>query len=135
MRFTAQQAVGPTVEAVLLLNSRPFSPRYDLDRSSGTFSRTSHPLHGESLRGKILASRDVEGGVAGGWAFLAMRGAGVGPAGLVFGGINPVMVQGAVTAGLPVLAGVDSSFFSTAKTGDTVRLDPRGRCVEIVARA
>lgn len=131
-RFKAEQAAGPFAEAPALVNPHSFSPRYDLDRIRGVFSRTGHPLRGEVVRGKVLVSPDVEGGVAGGWAFLAMRGANVGPAALVFGRTNPVMVQGAVTAGIPIVAGVDHAFFEVVQTGTWLRIDPAAKVVEVL---
>jgi predicted aconitase with swiveling domain len=130
--FTVQQAAGPVVEAPVLIDPVAFSPRYDLDRVNGRFSRAGHPLHGRSLGGRILVCPGVQGGVAGGWAFLAMRGLGVGPAGLVFGNINPVMVQGAVTAEIPIVAGIDAAFFKRVSDGDIVRIDPAAKTVEIL---
>jgi len=131
--YAVQQACGPAVQARVLLDPLTFSPRYDLDRVRGTFSRTGHPLHGESLAGRVLASPGVQGGVAGGWAFLAMAGADVGPAALVFGHVNPVMVQGAVTAGIAIAAGVDPAFFDEIGTDDVVRVDPAARSVQVLS--
>lgn len=133
--YPVRQACGPVVEAAVLLDPVTFSPRYDLDRVRGTFSRTGHPLHGEALAGRVLASPGVQGGVAGGWAFLAMAGAGVGPAALVFGHVNPVMVQGAVTAGIPIVAGIDPDFFDDVRTGERLRVDPVARTVQLLDQA
>ena len=130
--YAVQQGSGPAVQARVLVDPVAFSPRYDLDRVRGTFSRTGHPLHGESLAGRVLASPGVQGGVAGGWAFLAMAGSGVGPAALVFGHVNPVMVQGAVTAGIPILAGIDPAFFAEVGTDDVVRVNPAGSTVQVL---
>jgi uncharacterized protein len=130
--YAVRQASGPAVRARLLLDPVTFSPRYDLDRVRGTFSRTGHPLFGAPLAGRVLASPGVQGGVAGGWAFLAMAGAGVGPAALVFGDVNPVMVQGAVTAGIPIVAGVDPAFFAEVGTNAVVRVDPAARAVQVL---
>jgi hypothetical protein len=106
-----------------------FSPRYDLDRVGGVFSRAGHPLFGESIAGKILVCPGVQGGIAGGWAFLMMRGRGVGFAGLVFGEVNPVMVQGAAAAGIPIVSGVDQEIFTALKSHQLIRLDPKARRV------
>jgi predicted aconitase with swiveling domain len=109
-----------------------FSARYDLDRMNGIITRVGHPLRGESITGKILVCPSVQGGVAAGWAFLAMKGRGVGFAGLVFGLTNPVMVQGAVAAQLPILAGIDPGIFETLKTGQIIRVDPAALDVTIL---
>ncbi|MBK1783425.1 aconitase X swivel domain-containing protein [Prauserella cavernicola] len=131
--FAVRQATGPTVEAEAVVSPVPFSARYDLDRTTGVISRGDHPLLGTSVRDRILIARGVQGGVAAGWAFLSMRDLGVGPCGLVFGATNPVMVQGAVTAGLPIVAGVDDAFFDAVSTGDVVRIDPARREVAVVS--
>ncbi|MFI6346375.1 aconitase X swivel domain-containing protein [Streptomyces sp. NPDC050560] len=132
--FPVSQATGEAVEAEAVVSPVTFSARYDLDRTTGLISRTDHPLRGQSVSGRIFVAPGVQGGVAAGWAFLSMRGLGVGPSGLVFGAVNPVMVQGAVTAGLPIVAGVDPAFFREVESGDTVRVDPGQRCVVIVRR-
>ena len=120
------------MEAAVLVSPPAFSPRYDLDRVTGSFSRTGHPLHGQTLAGKVLACHDVQGGVAGGWAFLAMGGVGVGPVALIFGKTNPVMVQGAVTAGIPIVAGIEPAFFRTVENGDILRIDPAAKTVQVL---
>lgn len=127
--FSAAQATGEPVEANVLMCPVSFSARYDLDRVTGVISRENHPLKGMSVKDKIFVAPEVQGGVAAAWAFLAMKGQGVGFAGLVFGRVNPVMVQGAVTAGVPIFAGVEESIFETLKTGDRVRLDPAARTI------
>lgn len=131
-RFEVRQATGPVVEAEAVVSPVPFSARYDLDRTTGEITRAGHPLRGTSVSGRILVSPGVQGGVAAGWALLAMRDLGVGPVGLVFGATNPVMVQGAVTAGLPILAGADPAFFDAVTTGATLRLEPSNRVVALV---
>jgi predicted aconitase with swiveling domain len=130
--FACAHALGAIVEARVLVSMRTFSPRYDLDRQNGIFSRSDHPLQGERIAGSILLSPGVQGGIAGGWAFLMMRGRGVGFAGMVFGKINPVMVQGAAAAGIPILAGVDETIFDVVKNGDILRLEPAERRVVLL---
>jgi len=130
--YSVRQATGPAAQAHLLVDPVTFSPRYDLDRVQGRFSRAGHPLYGEPIAGVVLAAPGVQGGVAGGWAFLAMAGLGVGPAALVFGETNPVMVQGAVTADIPIVAGIDPAFFDEARSGDVVRVDPSARTVQLL---
>lgn len=130
--FACQQGLGSIVEAPALVSIYTFSPRYDLDRAHGTFSRLGHPLFGESIAGKILVCPGVQGGIPGGWAFLMMRGQGVGFSGMVFGEVNPVMVQGAAAAGIPLVAGVDQAIFTALKNQQLLRIDPRKRQVTIL---
>ncbi len=123
--FRCERGLGPAIEGVALVSPYTFSPRYDLDRENGTISRAGHPCYGESIADKILICPGVQGGIAGGWAFLMMRGRGVGFAGLVFGEVNPVMVQGAVAAGIPLMAGVEREIFVAVRSGQRVRIDPQ----------
>jgi predicted aconitase with swiveling domain len=52
----------------------------------------------------------------------------------VFGVTNPVMVQGAVLAGIPITEGWSPEPGSVLRTGDWVRLDPGRRVVELLRR-
>lgn len=127
--YCCARAIGCCVEAPVLVSPVPFSARYDLDRKSGVISRDGHPLQGQSIIGRILLTAGVRGGVAAGWALPDMQERGVGFAGLIFGVTNPVMVQGAVTAGLPIATGIDPAIFTEVVTGDVVRFDPESRRV------
>src|SRR5881409_1400669 len=101
--LTGPRGFGPDVEAEILLSGDTFSIRYDMDRETGVVSRRGHALEGVSLAGRIVYFPAVQGGVAAGWGFLALKHRGVAPAGLLFGRTNPVMVQGLVLAEIPVL--------------------------------
>jgi predicted aconitase with swiveling domain len=47
---------------------------------------------------------------------------------------NPVMVQGAVFAGIPITEGWEPEPRDVVKTGDWVRVDPASRKIEILRR-
>ena len=132
--LTAPRGFGPDVEAELLLSRDTFSIRYDMDRETGVIARRGHALEGRSLAGRIVYFPAVQGGVAAGWGFLALVGRGVAPAGLLFGRTNPVMVQGLVLAGIPVLHRVTPDPFTVLQDGDRVRLCPARGVVELLAR-
>lgn len=130
--FTVPQAFGSVVEAPLLVNPMPFSARYDLDRTTGVISRADHPLAGQSVAAKVLLSPRVQGGVAAAWALLPMARRGVGVAALIFGELNPVMVQGAVTAGVPIGSGIEQRAFDELSTDTLVRFDPENRTLTVL---
>ncbi|MBI1733904.1 MAG: DUF126 domain-containing protein [Candidatus Rokubacteria bacterium] len=129
----APPGFGPEVEAEIVLSKDTFSIRYDMDRETGVISRRGHALEGVSLAGKIVYFPAVQGGVAAGWAFLALAGRGVAPAGVLFGKTNPVMIQGLVLAGIPVMHRVAPDPFTVLRTGDRVRMAPRRGVVERAA--
>jgi predicted aconitase with swiveling domain len=130
--FAVQQAIGLPAEGPALVSPLLFSARYDLDWRRGVFSRLGHPLDGEPVAGTILVCPGVQGGIAGGWAFLGLAGLGLGFAGLVFGRVNPVVVQGAQAAGIAIAAGVDAAIFEHVANGAPVRLDPEALQVTLL---
>jgi uncharacterized protein len=128
--LAAPRGFGPDVEAEIVLSKDTFSIRYDMDRETGVISRRGHALEGQSLAGKIVYFPAVQGGVAAGWAFLALVHRRVAPAGMLFGRTNPVMIQGLVLAGIPTMHRVTPDPFTVFKTGDRVRMSPSRGVVE-----
>ena len=55
--------IGPAVTGTALVAKDNFSARYDLDRKSGTFSRPTHALAGQSYIGRILVLDQAKGAV------------------------------------------------------------------------
>jgi len=134
--LTAPRGFGPDVEAEIVLSKDSFSIRYDMDRETGVISRRGHALEGQSLAGKIVYFPAVQGGVAAGWAFLALVHRRVAPASVLFGRTNPVMIQGLVLAGIPAMHRVSPDPFTVFATGDRVRMSPaRGIIERVAARA
>lgn len=130
-----KRAFGTVVEGQALISTEGFSPRYDLDRWSGLISRPGHALEGHNIRDKILITPSAKGGIAAGWAFYDIRHKGIAPKAFVFGVTNPVMVQGAVFAGITITEGWSKSPYDMIATGDIVRVDPARRIVSIVRKA
>ncbi|MBW2148376.1 MAG: DUF126 domain-containing protein [Deltaproteobacteria bacterium] len=116
--------VGEQIEAKVLVSHHGFSARYDLDRERGIFSRESHDLYGMSYVGLILVHPTAKGGVATSWMLHQMKSRGMAPAGLIFRVTNPIMVQGAVLAGIPLMADLDTDPTEIIQTGDRVFMDP-----------
>lgn len=130
-----QRGYGPAVEGEALVMREGFSPRYDLDRISGVISRIGHSVEGLSVKDRILVIPTVKGGVAAGWAFFDLMHKGIAPKGLVFGKLNPVMVQGAVLAKMPITEGWSVNALDVIATGDLIRVDPEARTIAVLARA
>jgi predicted aconitase with swiveling domain len=128
------RAFGATVEGLALVSTEGFSPRYDLDRTTGIITKIGHALEGRSLKDCILVTPSAKGGVAAGWAFLDMKAKGFAPKALVFGRTNPVMVQGAVFADITITEGWQPDALKALRTGDLVCVDPKARTLQIVKR-
>jgi predicted aconitase with swiveling domain len=129
------RAAGDVVEGEALVSTEGFSPRYDLDRLTGEISRPGHAIEGENIAGKILFFPTAKGGIAAGWAFYDLASKDIAPKAIVFGKTNPVMVQGAVFAGITIIEGWSEDPFVVFQTGDTVRVDPQRKRVELLKRS
>ena len=129
------RAFGPVVEGEAVVSAEGFSPRYDLDRWSGLITKPGHRLEGTSIRDKILFVPTAKGGIAAGWAFFDLKHKGIAPKAFVFGVTNPVMVQGAVFAGIPITEGWDLPPDEVVRTGDWVRVAPGRKVIEVLRRA
>src|SRR6476620_2975436 len=130
--FRARHAMGRTVRGPALVANDGFSARYDLDRTSGIFSRPTHRLFGESYVGKILILDTAKGGVASAWMLNEMTSRGVMPLALVFNSVNPILVQGAVLADLPMLAGFDEDITAAILSGAEVEVNPSMRVLTVL---
>jgi uncharacterized protein len=128
------RAFGPVVEGEAAVSREGFSPRYDLDRTTGIITKIGHALEGVALRDKILFIPTAKGGVAAGWAFLDLKSKGFAPKALVFGKTNPVMVQGAVFAELTITEGWTPDALETVASGDWVRVDPAKKSIMVLRR-
>ena len=127
--------VGPAVVGEALVSHHGFSARYDLDRERGVFSRPAHDLYGRSLVGMVLVCTTAKGGIATSWMLLDMVERGVAPLAILFRATNPVMVQGAVLAGLPLLHRLTPDPVRALRSGDRLRVDPAAGTVEVLAAA
>ena len=116
--------VGARVTGEALVSESGFSARYDLDRERGFFSRPTHDLYGQSYVGKVLVFPTAKGGIATSWMLAEMASRNLAPLALVFASTNPVMVQGAVLANLPLMAWPEPDPVHSITTGDRVELDP-----------
>jgi predicted aconitase with swiveling domain len=124
-----QRAWGPTVEGEALVMKEGFSPRYDLNRVTGIITRIGHSCEGQSVKDKVLVIPTTKGGVAGGWAFVDLLKKGIAPRALVFGKLNPVMVQGAVLAEMTITEGWDEDASKRIATGQRVTVDAGAKTI------
>lgn len=129
-QLTGPNGFGDVVEARALVSADAFSARYDLDHATGVISRRSHDLFGESVAGKILVVPTAKGGTATGWRLLDLHSRGLAPAGLLLRTTNPVLVQGAVFAEIPIMHQLEPDPVTSIRTGQLLRLVPNEGRVE-----
>ena len=125
---------GAPVDGEALVSSHGFSARYDLDHTTGRISRESHDLYGQSVVGKVLVVASAKGGTATGWRLLDLVARGTAPSALIFRRTNPVMVQGAVLASIPIMHRLEPDPLEVVQTGDLLHLLPAEGRVEVDPR-
>jgi predicted aconitase with swiveling domain len=125
---------GAPVEGEALVSNHGFSARYDLDHTTGLISRESHDLYGRSVADKVLVVASAKGGTATGWRLLDLVSRGTAPSALIFRRTNPVMVQGAVLAGIAIMHRLEPDPLEVVETGDLLRLLPAEGRVEVEPR-
>jgi len=130
----AHPGIGEMARGTALVARDNFSARYDLDRIQGVFSRPRHALHGQSYVGRILVLNTVKGGVASAWMLRDMAARGLIPAAFLFNRVNPIMVQGAAFAGVPLLDRFDGDVTALIRTGDDLLVEPGEGRVTILNR-
>ena len=129
------RAFGPVVEGEALVSEEGFSLRYDLDRWTGLITKPGHKLEGHSIKDKICFFPTAKGGIAAGWAFNDIQAKSIAPRAFIFGVTTPVMVQGAVLAGITITEGWSEDPRNLLRTGNQVRVDPARKVVELLRRA
>lgn len=132
-QIQVRRAYGQVVRGRALVSREGFSPRYDLDRTTGVISKIGHSLEGHSVHDKIMIIPAAKGGVAAGWAFADIANKGFALKALVFGKLNPVMVQGAVFAGMTITEGWSVNAIDVIRTGDLLEIDPQACLIRILS--
>src|SRR5699024_4687773 len=106
---------GEEVSGEIVVMTGGFSPRYHLNSTTGEFSVEGHPVDGQRVSGKILICDYARGGIAAGWALNMLKDKNFAPRALIFMKANPVMVQGAIFAEIPIAEGFSEEEFESLK--------------------
>lgn len=120
--ISLENVYGKEVSGEIVTLTGGFSPRYHLDRTTGTFSVEGHPIDGKEVSGKILVCDYARGGIAAGWALNMLKDKGFAPRALIFMKANPVMVQGAIFAEIPIGEGFNTKHFNLLKKSKQITL-------------
>jgi predicted aconitase with swiveling domain len=110
------------------------SPRGMTSTAGGLITKPGHKLEGMSAMDKNCFFQ-AKGGIAAASAFYDIKAKDSAPSAFVFGVTNPVMVQGAVLAGIPITDCWSPDPRVVLRNGDRVRVDQARRLVELLERA
>ena len=102
-----------------LVSREPIGFLGGVDPDTGVVIEPGHPLEGQSVAGRVLVFPTGKGSTVGSYTLYRLARNGLAPAAIVNAEADPVIVVGAVIAGIPMVDQVD---VSTIRTGDQIRL-------------
>lgn len=127
----SQRGLGQEVEGEALVSKDPIHFVMDIGAHTGIGIGVGHDLHGKNVAGKVLVIPGAKGGVASSMAIAQLVKDGCGPKGLIYNKSNPIMVQGAILANIPIMEQFDKNPLEVIRSGDWVRMKPKERTVEV----
>ncbi|MDD1676678.1 MAG: DUF126 domain-containing protein [Methanomicrobiales archaeon] len=87
----------------ILVSPEPISFLSGVDPATGKIVEKGHPLQGESVAGRVLAFRHGKGSTVGSYVLYALQKNGVAPAAIINDDAEPIIVVGAIIAGIPMV--------------------------------
>lgn len=112
-----------------LVSKKPVSFLGGVDSNSGKIIERDHDLKGESIGGRILCFPHGHGSTVGSYVIYSLAKKGLGPKAIVNETADPVVVAGAIIAGIPTVDQVD---ILQIATGDEVEVDGEKGTVTIM---
>ena len=112
-----------------LVSSMPVSFLGGVDPKTGVVVEKGHDLEGRCIAGKVLCFPHGKGSTVGSYVLLALKKKGLAPLALVNEVADPIVVVGAVIAGIPMVVGVD---LGPLRTGDVIEVDGSKGLVRVV---
>ena len=114
-----------------LVSKNPLSFLGGVDPKTGKIIEKNHDLNGKMLANTILCFPHGHGSTVGSYVLYSLAKRGVGPKAIVNETADPVVVAGAVIAGIPMVDKID---ISQIRTGDLVEVDGHRGIVKILKR-
>jgi len=119
------------VRGIALVSTKPISFLGGVDPNRGVIVEREHDLIGKEISGKILCFPHGHGSTVGSYVLYTLAKNGLSPKAIVNSKADPVVVVGAVIAGIPM---VDQIQIELIKSGDLVEVDGWSGVVRIIRR-
>ncbi|HVP25234.1 MAG TPA: DUF126 domain-containing protein [Methanomicrobiales archaeon] len=103
VRIRGRGLSGGTGRGPILASPEPISFLGGVDPGTGTVIEKGHPLSGRSVSGVILVFPHGRGSTVGSYVLYALARNGRAPAGMVNAEAEPIIVVGAIIAGIPLV--------------------------------
>ena len=119
-RFEGRIIKEGHVSGKALVSPEPIGFLGGVDPKTGTVVEPGHPLHGQSVAGKVLIFPNGKGSTVGSYTILRLAANGVAPLAMINARSEPIVAVGALLADIPM---VDSVPVEEFRTGDDVSVD------------
>ena len=91
-----------------------------VDPVTGVVIEQGHPLHGQSVAGKVLVFPTGKGSTVGSYTLYRLARAGMAPCGIINAESEPIVAVGAIISDIPMVDQIDVGLI---RTGDWVEID------------
>lgn len=112
------KARGPVI-----MSDKPLSFLGGVDPGTGTVIDPRHPLHGRSMRGKVLVIPGGKGSTVGSYVLFQMSKNGTAPAAIICSNAEPIIATGAIMAGIPMVDRPEADLFQMLEDSLEVEVD------------
>ena len=123
MKITGRVINSGDVRGTAVVLDGPFSFIGDFDAASGTLVMEGHPLHGETIAGKILVCSTGKGGTIAPFIAYQAKLAGTAPAAILCEKADPILCECALVIDIPILDGFDPAPAASIATGQQVSIE------------
>jgi predicted aconitase with swiveling domain len=123
--------VSGRTRGLALVSTKPISFLGGVDPETGIIVEKGHDLEGKSVGGKVLCFPHGHGSTVGSYVLYSLAKKGTGPKAIVNEVADPVVVVGAVIAGIPMVDQID---VSQIVTGDEIEVDGEKGTVTVSRR-
>lgn len=107
-------------EGRALVSHEPIGFLGGVDPDTGVVVEPNHPLHGQSVAGRVLVFPTGKGSTVGSYTILRLARAGVAPAAIINAESEAIVAVGAIIADIPM---VDQAPINLIPNGAWVRVD------------
>ncbi|HJJ36075.1 MAG TPA: DUF126 domain-containing protein [Methanocorpusculum sp.] len=110
MNLTGRSIAKGTASAPIISTNTPISFLGMVDPKTGVIIDKSHPLHGQSIAGKVLVFPAGKGSTVGSYVIYALKRNGVAPAAFIVRECETIVAVGAIIASIPAVDRINGSF-------------------------
>jgi predicted aconitase with swiveling domain len=115
--------VAGSAEGEALVIHGTFSLLGSVNLEKGIICESNHEHKGKTIAGKVLVYYSGRGSSGDTFRYWKLHSKGLQPAAIINVKADPIHVQGAIVANIPMVCGVDSEDIFKIRTGDHVRID------------